>query len=87
MTPKSYKELRGQALCYEYRSNVDTGGNLSAAVTKEYHLVGKINHEIFNISQWLPPNVKIDIKLQLAPSSFILRKTLASAPDANIIIT
>ena len=49
-------------------------------------MVGKLNHEIFNISQWLPPNVKIDIKLQLAPSNFILRKTLAAAPDANVII-
>jgi hypothetical protein len=87
MTPKSYKELRGQALGYEYRPNVDTDGELTAAVTQEYHLVGKLNHQIFSISQWLPPNVKIDIKLQLAPSNFILRKTLAAAPDANVIIT
>jgi hypothetical protein len=87
MTPKAYKELRGRALGYEYRSGVDTDGELTAAVTQEYHLVGKLNHEIFNISQQLPPNVKTDIKLQLAPSNFILIKTHATAPDANVIIT
>jgi hypothetical protein len=87
MTPKSYKELRGQAMGYEYRLNVDTDGELTTAVTKEYHLVGKLNHEIFNISQWLPPNVKIDIKLQLAPGNFILRKTIAGAPDATVNLT
>jgi len=87
MTPKAYKEMRGQSLGYEYRTGVDTDGELTTAVTQEYHLVGKLNHEIFNISQWLPPNVKIDIKLQMAPSNFILRKTLPAAPDANVIIT
>ena len=55
MTPKAYKELRGQSLGYEYRSGFDTDGELTTAVTQEYHLVGKLNHEIFNISQWLPP--------------------------------
>ena len=51
--------------------------------TKDLHLVGEISHDIFNIPQWWPPNVKIDIKLQLAPSSFILRKVLATPPDAT----
>ena len=87
ITRKAYKDLRGQALGYEYGSGFDTDGELTAAVIQEYHLVGKLNPEIFDILQWLPPNVKIDIKLQLTPSNFLLRKTLAAAPDANIIIT
>jgi len=48
-TPNLYKEFRGQAMGYEHRSNVDTDGELTTAVTKEHHLVGKLNHEIFNI--------------------------------------
>jgi hypothetical protein len=87
MTPMAYKKLRGLPMGYDYRTNVDTDGELTWAVSKEYHLVGRLNHEIFNISQWMPPNVKIDIKLQLAPSNFILRKTLDAAPDANVNLT
>jgi len=34
--------------------------------------------------QWLPPNVKIDLKLQLTPSNFILRKVVGTAPDVTV---
>ena len=50
----------------------------------ELHLVGKINHDISNIPQWLPLNVKVDIKLTLAPSNFMLRKVFATAPAATV---
>ena len=63
MTPMSYKQLRGMTIGYEYKTNTDTTNILREATTKDLHLVGKLNHEIFNIPQWLPPNVKIDIKL------------------------
>ena len=45
---------------YDYRSNVDTDGELTWAVSKEYYLVGKLNHEIFYILQWMLPNVMAD---------------------------
>ena len=37
--------------------------------------MGKIDHEMFNIPQWLPPDVKIDVKLQLPLSNFICEFT------------
>ena len=54
--------------------------------TKNLNLAGKINHDIFDKPQWLPPNLKIDIKLQLAPSNFILQKVLGTAPDAKVLL-
>jgi len=87
MTPKSYKELRGTSNGYEYITNTDSTDALKNATTSELHLVGKIYHEIFNIPQWLPPNVKVDIKLTLAPSNFILRKELAGNPDVSLSLT
>jgi hypothetical protein len=74
MDPKSYKKLRGLTIGYDYRSKVQTDGELTWVVSKEYNLIGKLNHDIFNISQWMSPNIKIDRKLQLAPSNFIFRK-------------
>jgi hypothetical protein len=72
---------------YEYKTNTDTTNILREATTKDLHLVGKLNHGIFNIPQWLPPNVKIDIKLQLEPSNYIIRKVLEAAPDVTVSLT
>ena len=47
---------------------------------KDLHLVGKINDEIFNLPQWMHPNVKNHIELRFAPSDLILRKIVATAP-------
>ena len=38
-------------------------------------------HEIFNIPQWLPPNVKTDIKLQFTRYNFILQSVVSTARD------
>ena len=59
---------------YEYKTGTDISNILRDVKTKGLHLVGEMNHEIFNIPQWLPPKVKIDIKLQLTPSNFIFVK-------------
>ena len=73
MTPVSCKLVRGLAIGYEYKPNTVTINILEDATSKDLHTLGwEINHEIFNIPQWLPPNVKIDIKLPLASSNFIL---------------
>ena len=80
ITPMSYKKLIGLVMGYDYRSNADADGELTWVVSKQYYLVVKLNHEIFNIPQWMPPNIKIDIKLQLASSNFILRKHLMVQP-------
>jgi len=39
----------------------------------------------FYIPQWMPPNVKIDIKILLPPLNFILQNVLDTAPDSNSI--
>ena len=72
---------------YEYRLDINANGEVNEAVTTENHFLGKLNHEIFNISQWLPPNVMIDIKLTLASSNFILKPTNATAPEVTDNLT
>jgi hypothetical protein len=62
MTPKSYKELRGTSNGYEYITDTDSTDELKNVTTSELHLVEKMYHEIFNIPQWLPTNIKLDIK-------------------------
>ena len=57
-----YKGLRGSAKGYEYKRDADSANTLKEVTTSELRLVGKINHEIFYIAQWLPPNNKADIK-------------------------
>ena len=74
MTPNSYKKLIGIPIQYEYKTDTDITNILKEATTSYLHLVVKINHEIFNIPQWMPPNIRVNIKLQLALSNFILRK-------------
>ena len=69
------------AIGYEYKMYIVTSNILGDATSKDLHLVWNINHEIYNIPQCLPPNVKIDTKLQLAPSRFILQKVVGTAPD------
>jgi hypothetical protein len=86
-TLMSYKELRGLAIGYEHKSDTDTGNILRDVTTKDLHLVGKLNHEKFNIPQWLPSNVKIDIKLQLALSNSILQKVIGTSPDVTVSLT
>ena len=66
------EKLIGMTIGYEYKTDTDTSNILRDVVTNDLHLVWKINHEIFNIPQWLPLHFKIDIKLQLPPSNFIL---------------
>ena len=61
MIPKSYKKLSGVTMDHDYKSNVDIDGELSQTVTMEYLLRRKIDHEMFNIPQQMPPNVKSDI--------------------------
>jgi len=87
MTPMSIKFLRGMAFGNEYKTDTYTSNILRDATNKDLNLVGKINFEIFNIPQWLPPNVRINIKLQLAPSNFILRKAVGAALDVTVSIT
>ena len=53
----------------------------------DLHLVGKTKHEIFNIPKLMPPNVKIDIKLQLSPSNFIFLKVLTTIIDVTVSLT
>ena len=40
MTQKSHKKLRGLAMGYDYRSNVDNDAELTWVVSKAYNLVG-----------------------------------------------
>ena len=87
INPLLNKLVKGLAIGYEYKQDSVTTNILEDAKTKVLHLVGKINHEIFNIPQRLPPNVKIDIKLQLALSNFILQKVLGTAPDLTVSLT
>ena len=87
MTPKSYKELRGTSNGYEYITDTNSTDALKNATTSDLHLVGKTYYEIFNIPQWLPPNIKLDIKLTLALSNFILRKELPANPDVTLSLT
>ena len=42
MNPMLYKKLIGQPMGYYHRSNVDTDGELTWVVSKEYHFVGKL---------------------------------------------
>ena len=72
MTSESYKKLRGLAIGYEYKKDTDTTNILREVTTSALHLIGKISREVFNIPQWMPPNLKIDIKSELALSDFIL---------------
>ena len=58
------------AIGYKHKTSTDTSNILRDVTTKDLHLVGKINHEIFNITQYLPPKVKIDIQFEHAPSNF-----------------
>jgi len=53
--------------------------------TKDLLLVRKINHEIFNIPEFVSPYVYINTKLH-APSNFILQKVLGTAPDAKVLL-
>ena len=48
MTPMSHKLLKDTAIGYEYKTDTDTRNILRDATTKDLHLVGKTNHEIFN---------------------------------------
>jgi len=48
MTEKSYKELKDQCIGYKKITNMDTDKQRTEAVAKEYNLVSKLNHEIFN---------------------------------------
>ena len=75
MTSMSFNILRGMAIPYEYKTDTDTKNILRDATTKYLHFVGKIKHETFNIPQWMPPNVKTDVKLQLPPSIFFAKST------------
>ena len=86
MTPISYKLLRDMAMGYEYKTDTDKNNLLRNATTRDLHLVGKINHKIVTIPQWLLPNVKIDIKLELTQSSFILGNVAGTGPDVTVFL-
>ena len=81
MTPISYKKLKDMAIGYEYKTDTETSNMLRDETAKDLHLGGKINHYMFKYISMGPPNVKIDTKLQLAPSRFILQKVVGTAPD------
>ena len=51
MKPKSYKKLRGSSNGYEYKTDNDNKNALREAKASESHLIGKVNHEIFNMPQ------------------------------------
>ena len=55
MTLMFYKLLRGMAIRYEYKTETHSSNILRDSATIDLQLVGKINHEIPNILQWLPP--------------------------------
>ena len=84
MTPISYKKLRSVAFGYEYKTDIDTTNILKDVTTKDINLVRSTNPEILDIPPWMPPNAKIDIKLHLAPSHFILQKVVAIANDLTV---
>jgi len=87
MNPMAYKKLRGLAIECESRTDAYTTNILRDMTTKDLHLFRKINHGIFNKPQWFPPIAKIDIKPQLAPSNFILRRVVATASDVTVSLT
>ena len=87
VTPMSHGFLRYLAIGYEYKKDTDTSNILKDATTKDLHLVGKINHEIINKIQGLPPSFKIDIKLQTAPSSFNLQNVVGTVPSVTVSLT
>ena len=71
MTPVSFKVVRILAIWHEYKVNTATTNIFGESTNKDLRLVRKISNKISNIPQWLPPNVKIDIKLQLNLSNFL----------------
>jgi len=68
----SCKLLGGMTIGYEYKTDTDPNNKFIDMMTEGLSLIGKISHEMFNIPQLLPLNVKIDIKQQLAIPNFIL---------------
>ena len=86
ITPSPIRK-NGLTMGYDYRSNVDTDGELTWEISKQYHFVGKLNNEIFDKFQWMSPNVKIGGKQQITPSHSILRKIHDPSPDSTVNLT
>jgi len=65
----------------------DNTNILRKVTTSDSHLVGKIDHKIFNIPQWMLPNIKIDINLKFNPSYFHFSKCTCPCTLTTVTLT
>ncbi|KAK2702059.1 hypothetical protein QYM36_019329 [Artemia franciscana] len=60
---------------------------LAVLATETLHLAARPSHDFFQLNQFIPPGLKIDIKFSPSLPRFVFRKLEKAAPDVKLTIS
>ncbi|KAK2722159.1 hypothetical protein QYM36_002641 [Artemia franciscana] len=87
LTPNSTKKLRGSNYGFYTKEDGTLHPKLAVLATETLHLAARPSHDFFQLNQFIPPVLKIDIKFFPSLPRIVFRKLEKAAPDVILTIT
>ncbi|KAK2723400.1 hypothetical protein QYM36_001911, partial [Artemia franciscana] len=87
LTPNSTKKSRGSNSGFNGKEDGTLDAKLTVLATKTLHLAARPSHDFFQLNQFIPPGLKIDIKFFPSLPRFVFRKLEKAAPDVTLTIS
>ncbi|KAK2718237.1 hypothetical protein QYM36_005528 [Artemia franciscana] len=87
LTPNSTKKSRGSNYGFYTKEDGTLDPKLAVLATETLHLAARPSHDFFQLNQFIPPGLKIDIKFSPSLPRFVFRKLEKAAPDVKLTIS
>ncbi|KAK2726085.1 hypothetical protein QYM36_000516 [Artemia franciscana] len=87
LTPNSTKKSHGSNYGFYTKEDGTLDPKLAVLATETLHLAARPSHDFFQLNQFIPPGLKIDIKFFPSLPRFVFRKLVKAAPDVTLTIS
>ncbi|KAK2722322.1 hypothetical protein QYM36_002752 [Artemia franciscana] len=87
LTPNSTKKSRGSNYGFYTKEDGTLDAKLAVLATETLHPAAQPSHDFFQLNQFIPPGLKIDIKFFPSLPRFVFRKLEKAAPDVTLTIS
>ncbi|KAK2728009.1 hypothetical protein QYM36_008475, partial [Artemia franciscana] len=84
---RAYKKSRGSNYGFYTKEDGTLDPKLAVLATETLHLAARPSHDFFQLNQFIPPGLKIDIKFSPSLPRFVFRKLEKAAPDVKLTIS
>ncbi|KAK2712714.1 hypothetical protein QYM36_011412 [Artemia franciscana] len=87
LRPNSTKKSRGSKYGFYTKEDGTLDPKLAVLATETLHLAARPSHDFFQLNQFIPPGLKINIRFFPSLPRFVFRKLEKATPDVTVTIS